>query len=106
MHEEIDWKGNVMLTLILATTGLTLLYGLSWHNQPAIQREGAQNNDNQNVKLRAVLGLKGSSDAARRHAFPAGQIVRGESNKTQTHGTADSMTPHVEAGTLAHPMIT
>ena len=106
MHEETDWKGNVMLTLILATTGLTLLYGLSWHNQPAIQREGAQDNDNHKEELRAVLGLKGSSGAARRHAFPAGQIVRGESNKTQTHGTADSMTPHVEAGTLAHPMIT
>lgn len=93
----------VMLTLICATTFLVLFYGLAWHNQPANQREGARQGDNQSEDLRAALGLKRPKGAARRHKFPLGQSVIGESNRMQAIGPTKKTTIRVQAESLENP---
>lgn len=94
-----------MLTLICATTLLVLFYGLAWHNQPANQREGARQGDNQSKELRAALGLTRPKGAARRHTFPPGQSVVGESNRMQAIGPTKKTTILVQAESLENPMI-
>jgi len=95
----------VMLTLICATTFLVLFYGLAWHNQPANQREGARQGDNQSEELRAALGLKRPKGAARRRTFTTGQSVVGESNRMQAIGTTNKKTILVQAESLENPVL-
>ena len=94
-----------MLTLICATTLLALFYGLAWHNQPANQREGARQGDNQSEELRAALGLKRPKAAARGHTFTTGQSVVGESNRMQAIGTTNKTTILVQAESLENPVL-